>query len=247
MRPSTDFHKSPQIKHNRNMPGPRWNRYEKNIWQPGWLTEREERRTPGCWKFSGYNLQEGARQIRSNYDNGDDLGVMITIMISLLSIATHQEESYTQWQDASRSAGCSSETWKYRWLDIQSRRIHHHRHHHHHHHNCNALSPARKWMTLTGTQQRPRHRYSTTARPLEKFLWLGEMMMCVMTVELFIHHLQDTHISKKMMNDDAMMKSNTFPIWRLVCSTTVLRLMFDNRPRQNLASLVLRTWRQGQY
>ena len=151
------------------MPGPRWNRYEKNIWQPGWLTEREERRTPGCWKFSGYNLQEGARQIRGNYDNGDDVGMMITIMISLLLIATHQEESYTQWQDASRSAGCSSETWKYRWLDIQSRHIHHHRHHHHHHHNCNALSPAQKWMTLTGTQQRPRPRYSTTARPLMKF------------------------------------------------------------------------------
>ena len=79
-----------------------------------------------------------------------------------------------------------------------------------------------------------------------------------------------------MKNDDATMKSNTFPMWRRVCSTTVLRLMFDNRPRQNLvmmmmmmmmamkrmmtmmmmfdnrprqnlASLVLRTSRQGQY
>ena len=56
----------------------------RNTWQPGWLTEREERRTPGCWKFSGYNLQEGARQIRSNHNNGDYLGMMITIMISLL-------------------------------------------------------------------------------------------------------------------------------------------------------------------
>ena len=100
------------------------------------------------------------------------LSLIIYLPGDIGDIATHQEESCTQWQDASRSAGCSSETWKYRWLDIQSRRIHHHRHHHrnhhHHHHNCNALSPAQKWMTLTGTQQRPRPRYSTTARPLMK-------------------------------------------------------------------------------
>ena len=77
MRLSKDFHKSQQNKYNRNMQGPCWNKYERNTWQPGWLTEREERRTPGCWKFSGYNLQKGARQIRSNYDGGNDLGVMV--------------------------------------------------------------------------------------------------------------------------------------------------------------------------
>ena len=44
-----------------------------------------------------------------------------------------------------------------------------------------------------------------------------------------------------MKNDDATMKSNTFPMWRRVCSTTVLRLMFDNRPRQNLVMMMMMT------